>query len=172
MGEPSGSGPMTRGHVSGRGAPRHALELTSPCHGHAPPLLPACSDPARQVTARPSSINELPEYGCDPRTPDKLVDGGWGVAPGAGAVPSGVACIDVPLASSWPRQCVRCSSAALSPQAAGANSTCDCSRMWLAPFTAGALHTVAVGLDAPAALGALRVWNYNKSRVGSLRGAR
>lgn len=36
------------------------------------------SDPTRQVTARPSSINELPEYGSDPRTPDKLVDGeGW-----------------------------------------------------------------------------------------------
>ena len=44
--------------------------------------------------------------------------------------------------------------------------------MWLAPFSPGGAHTVALALDAPAALGALRVWNYNKSRVGSLRGAR
>lgn len=58
------------------------------------------------------------------------------------------------------------------PLTAGANLTCDCSRMWLAPFTAGALHTVTVTLGALATLGALRVWNYNKSRVGSLRGAR
>lgn len=31
-------------------------------------------DVFRQVTAQPSSINELPEYDCDPRTPDKLFD--------------------------------------------------------------------------------------------------
>ncbi len=35
----------------------------------------ACSDPKAQVTADPESINVLPEYGSDPRTPDKLVDG-------------------------------------------------------------------------------------------------
>lgn len=44
--------------------------------------------------------------------------------------------------------------------------------MWLAPFTPGALHSVSVALDGPAALGALRVFNYNKNRVGSLRGVR
>lgn len=44
--------------------------------------------------------------------------------------------------------------------------------MWLAPFTPGALHTVTVTLDAAATLGALRIWNYSKSRVGALRGAR
>lgn len=44
--------------------------------------------------------------------------------------------------------------------------------MWLAPFTPGGLHTVSVALDAPTSLGALRAFNYNKNRVGSLRGAR
>ena len=34
-----------------------------------------CREPARQVSASPSSINVLPEYGSDPRTPDKLLDG-------------------------------------------------------------------------------------------------
>lgn len=50
--------------------------------------------------------------------------------------------------------------------------TCDDAHVWLAPFTPGALHTVTIQLDAPATLGALRVWNYNKSRIHSLRGAR
>eukprot|EP00951_Prasinocladus_malaysianus_P032282 scaffold313569_cov40-Prasinocladus_malaysianus.AAC.1 len=35
----------------------------------------AVSAPRAQVTAEPSSINELSEYSADPRTPDKLVDG-------------------------------------------------------------------------------------------------
>lgn len=34
-----------------------------------------CRDPVHQVSASPSSINVLPEYGSDPRTPDKLLDG-------------------------------------------------------------------------------------------------
>jgi hypothetical protein len=50
--------------------------------------------------------------------------------------------------------------------------TCDDAHVWLAPFTPGALHTVTVTLDGAATLGALRVWNYNKSRIHSLRGAR
>eukprot|EP00898_Chlorokybus_atmophyticus_P004718 jgi/Chlat1/5247/Chrsp33S00385 len=33
------------------------------------------SSVARQVRANPSSVNDLPEYGSDPRTIDKLVDG-------------------------------------------------------------------------------------------------
>lgn len=41
-------------------------------------LLSLCSNPAAQVTADPESINVLPEYGSDPRTPDKLLDGAWG----------------------------------------------------------------------------------------------
>jgi hypothetical protein len=50
--------------------------------------------------------------------------------------------------------------------------TCDDAHVWLAPFTRGALHTVTITLDSPASLGAVRVWNYNKSRIHSLRGAR
>ena len=50
--------------------------------------------------------------------------------------------------------------------------TCDDAHVWLAPFTPGATHTVTVALDQPVTLGAVRVWNYNKSRIHSLRGAR
>ena len=32
-------------------------------------------DPMKQVTASPHSVNDLAECSCDPRTPDKLVDG-------------------------------------------------------------------------------------------------
>eukprot|EP00887_Chlorella_sp_A99_P000656 scaffold5.g656.t1 len=88
----------------------------------------AVPDPAAQVTAEPHSINVLPEYGSDPRTPDKLLDG---------------VCL-----------------------------TCDDMHMWLAPFTPGSRHRVTLALAAPVALGALRVWNYNKSRIHALRGVR
>ncbi|KAI3438935.1 hypothetical protein D9Q98_001349 [Chlorella vulgaris] len=93
-------------------------------HGQALTL----THPKRQVSAAPHSINVLPEYSSDPRTPDKLLDG---------------ICM-----------------------------TCDDAHVWLAPFTRGALHTVTITLDSPASLGAVRVWNYNKSRIHSLRGAR
>ena len=43
--------------------------------------------------------------------------------------------------------------------------TCDDAHVWLAPFTPGATHTVTVALDQPVTLGAVRVWNYNKSRI-------
>lgn len=39
------------------------------------PSGPLCRDPQQQVGASPHSINVLPEYSCDPRTPDKLLDG-------------------------------------------------------------------------------------------------
>ncbi|KAK9830170.1 hypothetical protein WJX72_010127 [[Myrmecia] bisecta] len=50
--------------------------------------------------------------------------------------------------------------------------TCDDLHVWLAPFTPGLRHTVTIRLDAPAALGCVRIWNYNKSRIHSSRGAR
>lgn len=44
-------------------------------HLYLPPSSPLRRDPARQVDACPRSINDLPEYSTDPRTPDKLLDG-------------------------------------------------------------------------------------------------
>jgi hypothetical protein len=85
-------------------------------------------DPTTAIHANPSSVNDLPGYGNDPRTVDKLLN--------------------------------------------GANTTCSDLHCWLAPFTPGARHTVTLTLDAPIALGMLRVWNYNKSRVHAARGAR
>lgn len=50
--------------------------------------------------------------------------------------------------------------------------TCDDAHVWLAPFTPGRTHTVTITFDAPVTLGMLRIWNYNKNRIHSLRGAR
>lgn len=88
----------------------------------------AVSDPERQVSATPASINELAEYAADPRTPDKLVD--------------------------------------------GVNMTCDDLHVWLAPYTKGAVNRISITLDSVQDLGMLRVWNYNKNRIHSQRGAR
>jgi len=86
------------------------------------------SSPEGQVSAEPSSINELADYKSDPRTPDKLVD--------------------------------------------GVNMTCDDLHVWLAPFEQGRPNRVSIALDERAELGMIRVWNYNKSRIHSQRGAR
>lgn len=56
--------------------------------------------------------------------------------------------------------------------AAGVYLTCDDSHVWLAPFTPGALHTVSIVFDSAVTLGMLRIFNYNKNRIHSLRGAR
>lgn len=52
------------------------------------------------------------------------------------------------------------------------NHTTDDLHSWLTPLEPGGLAVVRVQLDAPATLGLLRVWNYNKSRIHSFRGAR
>ena len=54
----------------------------------------------------------------------------------------------------------------------GALATCDDHHLWLAPFTAGARHTVSVDLRSLHRLSLVRIWNYNKSRIHSFRGAR
>ncbi|CAH8433071.1 unnamed protein product [Dicrocoelium dendriticum] len=82
-----------------------------------------------QISAEPSDINILPEYGHDPRVVENLID--------------------------------------------GINWTRDDTHMWLAPYTAGARHIIELTLPAwssPVAL--VRIWNYNKSRVHTSRGAR
>jgi hypothetical protein len=54
----------------------------------------------------------------------------------------------------------------------GSNRTCDDLHMWLCPFTAGRHHYVFVDLGVSRTLSMLRIWNYNKSRIHSYRGAR
>ena len=50
--------------------------------------------------------------------------------------------------------------------------TRDPTRMFLAPFVAGADHIILVTLPSAMKLSAVRVWNYNHSRVHSSRGVR
>ena len=74
----------------------------------------------------------------------------------------------------------------------GLNCTCDDLHMWLAPYSAGKSHVITVRfgrqlrismVPAPSSISSLcvrtcmcrcqvRLWNYNKSRVHSTRGAR
>ena len=54
----------------------------------------------------------------------------------------------------------------------GVLRTCDDTHLWLAPYTAGRRNLIFVDLGYPRALSMLRVWNYNKSRIHSFRGAR
>ena len=54
----------------------------------------------------------------------------------------------------------------------GTFRTCDDAHLWLAPFTPGQRNHVFVDLGAVRAISMVRVWNYNKSRTHSFRGAR
>ena len=106
---------------------------------------------SKSVVADPPDINVLQEYTNDPRTADKLFD--------------------------------------------GINHTCDDLHCWLAPYNQGDNHFIFVGLQNSsvvsgrsngssttnssnednnngACLSMMRIWNYNKSRIHSYRGAR
>ena len=50
--------------------------------------------------------------------------------------------------------------------------TCDDMHSWLAPFTEGANHVISVVFDTNVTISMIRIWNYNKSRIHSSRGAR
>ena len=54
----------------------------------------------------------------------------------------------------------------------GVNATCDDQHLWLAPYSRRRRNVVWLTFDAPRAVGVVRVWNYNKSRIHSFRGAR
>lgn len=54
----------------------------------------------------------------------------------------------------------------------GHNRTADDMHMWLAPYTPGCAHVIELRLERPVTLAMVRVWNYNKSRTHSFRGAR
>ena len=50
--------------------------------------------------------------------------------------------------------------------------TNDDLHVWLTPFTQGEDHTISIDLGRPTYISMVRVWNYNKSRIHSYRGAR
>ncbi|XP_036369214.1 protein KATNIP homolog isoform X2 [Octopus sinensis] len=54
----------------------------------------------------------------------------------------------------------------------GVNRTRDDVHMWLTPFTAGSDHYVTLTFTEPCHIALIRIWNYNKSRIHSFRGAR
>ncbi|KAJ1449975.1 hypothetical protein M885DRAFT_469901 [Pelagophyceae sp. CCMP2097] len=54
----------------------------------------------------------------------------------------------------------------------GVNHTGDDLHAWLAPFRRGESHYVGLRFDAPTTVSMIRIWNYNKSRIHSYRGAR
>ncbi|XP_030841044.1 protein KIAA0556 [Strongylocentrotus purpuratus] len=54
----------------------------------------------------------------------------------------------------------------------GVNCTRDDIHMWLAPFTPGRVHLITMTFDHPVKVAMIRIWNYNKSRIHSFRGAK
>lgn len=54
----------------------------------------------------------------------------------------------------------------------GVHRTQDDSHMWLAPFVVGRRCEITLDLGEPQHLAMVRVWNYNKSRIHSFRGAK
>eukprot|EP00794_Sanderia_malayensis_P021189 gene21189-23267_t len=54
----------------------------------------------------------------------------------------------------------------------GVYMTRDDMHLWLAPFTAGGNHLVKMKFEREINIAMLRIWNYNKSRIHSTRGAK
>ncbi|XP_063223456.1 katanin-interacting protein-like isoform X2 [Bacillus rossius redtenbacheri] len=54
----------------------------------------------------------------------------------------------------------------------GVNRTHDDMHLWLAPFTPGADHVITITFQHTISVAMIRIWNYNKSRIHSYRGAR
>ncbi|KAI4456777.1 hypothetical protein MML48_8g00013990 [Holotrichia oblita] len=54
----------------------------------------------------------------------------------------------------------------------GVNRTQDDVHLWLAPYTPGHKHTIMIEFHQVSTVAMLRIWNYNKSRIHSYRGAR
>ena len=54
----------------------------------------------------------------------------------------------------------------------GTNFTNDDFHAWLTPFTKGEDHTITIKLQEKKTISMIRLWNYNKSRIHSFRGAR
>lgn len=54
----------------------------------------------------------------------------------------------------------------------GTYLTCDDFHMWLTPFNYGRNHWIFMDLGSSRSLAMIRIWNYNKSRIHSVRGVR
>jgi protein JBTS26 len=54
----------------------------------------------------------------------------------------------------------------------GHNVTCDDLHSWMAPFTTGGRCIIYMQFDSLSTVSMIRIWNYNKSRIHSLRGVR
>ena len=54
----------------------------------------------------------------------------------------------------------------------GVNWTCDDLHVWLAPYTKGQNNIVTIDLQSSVTISLIRIWNYNKSRIHSFRGAK
>ena len=50
--------------------------------------------------------------------------------------------------------------------------TNDDLHVWLTPFTSGEDHQISINLGKYYGISMIRIWNYNKSRIHSYRGAR
>ena len=50
--------------------------------------------------------------------------------------------------------------------------TNDDLHVWLTPFTSGDDHTITIDFGKRFQVSMIRIWNYNKSRIHSYRGAR
>ena len=54
----------------------------------------------------------------------------------------------------------------------GQNFTNDDLHVWLTPFTSGEDHQISINLGKFVGISMIRIWNYNKSRIHSYRGAK
>lgn len=54
----------------------------------------------------------------------------------------------------------------------GVNRTCDDVHMWLAPYSPGLCNSVTITLKRRETVAAIRIYNYNSSRIHSYRGVR
>ncbi|XP_022916333.2 protein KATNIP homolog [Onthophagus taurus] len=54
----------------------------------------------------------------------------------------------------------------------GVNKTQDDVHLWLTPFFYGHNHTILMEFEDVATVAMIRIWNYNKSRIHSFRGAK
>ena len=54
----------------------------------------------------------------------------------------------------------------------GVNWTCDDLHVWLAPYTKNQVNIITIDFLSTSTISMIRLWNYNKSRIHSFRGAK
>ena len=119
---------------------------------------------AGRLWADPADVNVLPEFAGrpahlrDPRVVSNLADGHYSTCDDkcasallVGGISLGVSTrLGVTIAAAPPY----------------------CRHLWLAPFTRGTKNVLGIDLPSPKRISMIRIWNYNKSRIHSFRGAR